>query len=117
MTTMDASRNPLPDEDWLEQALRRQAETLPAWLADEGFSDRVMQRLPPVRRRRGMAWWPAVGAMCGLGLMLSLDQRWRLVPALFTHIDHPGVVMALALMLVPMLLTSVVLLLLNPYGD
>ncbi len=118
MKPMDTSHPPAPEEDWLDQALHRHAESLPDWLADDGFSDRVMQSLPPVRRRRRAArWWPVIGGGLGGVAMVAVDPSWQVVPALFSRIDHPGVMLAVVLMLVPVLLTGMVLLLLVPGSD
>lgn len=70
--------NPSNDDDI--DALLRQAFDGP--VADDGFCDRVMQQLPPRRRRLG---WPLVAglltgtALCALSLYASplWDIAWR----------------------------------------
>lgn len=116
MKPMDTRFSPEPDDDWLDQALRRQAEAMPDWLPDEGFSDRLMQRLPP-GRRRSMRWWPVIGGLLGALTMICLDQRWQALPVLIQRIGHPGVALAIGMLLLPLLLTSAVLLLLAPGSD
>jgi len=49
-------------DDDIEALLRRNFE---GPVADEGFSDKVMQRLPP--RRRRMAWPLLAGVLAGVG--------------------------------------------------
>jgi len=68
-----------PHDDAIEALLRKQFD---GPVRDEGFSERVMQRLPP--RRQRMAWplWAGVvagTAACWLSLMFSplLHAGWR----------------------------------------
>ena len=68
-----------PNDDAIEALLRKQFD---GPVSDEGFSERVMQRLPP--RRHRMAWplWAGVVAgagACWLTLLSSplLHDGWR----------------------------------------
>jgi len=51
-----------PHDDAIEALLRKQFD---GPVSDEGFSERVMQRLPP--RRQAMAWPLWAGVMTGMG--------------------------------------------------
>ena len=58
-----------PHDEMIETLLRRQFEGA---VADDGFCERVMQRLPPRRRRRAWPVWTGVlagGALCGTSLL------------------------------------------------
>ena len=48
MTTMTDDRIERPDDDWIERALRREAGLRAGdYIADDGFTARVMATLPP----------------------------------------------------------------------
>ena len=117
MKPMEPFPPEVSDDDSLARALRREAARGPGWLADDGFSDRVMQRLPPQRRRHAARWWPVIGSLLGGMLMICIDSRWRTIPALFSRMDQPGVMLAVLVMLTPVLLTCLLLLLLDPESD
>jgi cytochrome bd-type quinol oxidase subunit 1 len=62
------------DQDDIDALLRRSFDSV----ADEGFSDRVMQRLPP--RRRASAWPLAIGIALGVltcCISLFASALWR----------------------------------------
>ncbi len=68
------------DDDEIDALLRRQFD---GPLPDQGFSERVMQRLPKTRRRR-VAWPLWAGVVAGLGACWSqllpaplLQAGWR----------------------------------------
>ncbi|GAB3782487.1 DUF5056 domain-containing protein [Dyella agri] len=68
-----------PHDEEIEALLRRQFEGA---VADDGFSERVMQRLPPRRRRHGWPLWLGVlagAAACWLCLAGAplLHAGWR----------------------------------------
>jgi hypothetical protein len=48
MTTMNENRIELPDDDWIERALRSEARAhADGYITDDGFTARVMADLPP----------------------------------------------------------------------
>jgi hypothetical protein len=66
-------------DDAIEALLRRQFD---GPLADEGFSERVMHKLPPRRRRKAWPLWAGVAigtGACWLSLSFSplLHAGWR----------------------------------------
>jgi hypothetical protein len=63
---------PLEDDDWLESALRSAAG--PA-LADDGFTQRVMQRLPAPKAQRTFERFTLIGALVGTAVAY-LGSRW-----------------------------------------
>lgn len=68
-----------PTDDAIEALLRKRFE---GPVRDEGFSDRVMQRLPPRRRHAAWPLWAGVltGIVaCWLGLLRApiLDAGWN----------------------------------------
>jgi hypothetical protein len=68
---MNAS-TPEQDDDWLESALR--ASAAPE-LADEGFTLRVMQRLPDAKPQRTFERFTLIGAIVGT-VIAYLGSGW-----------------------------------------
>jgi hypothetical protein len=85
-----------PHEDPIERLLRQSLDTVP----DHGFSDRVMQQLPP--RRRAPAWPLVVGIVAGIAsccASLFATTLWRTGWRDWLHgeLSTPAIVMLLAM--------------------
>ena len=66
-----------PDDEEIEALLRKQFH---GSIPDDGFSDRLMQQLPP--RRRGLAMWPVWG-----GILAGTGACWlSLLPSQLLHV-------------------------------
>jgi hypothetical protein len=84
----------IPDDDWLEQALRTQGrEHRAGYLDDDGFTARVMAALPPAaeavprwRKPVVAAIWTAAGAAAAIALPeVALDVGREAFRLLATH--------------------------------
>jgi polyferredoxin len=95
-----------PHDDWLEQALRADAVDRSAYIADEGFTSRVLERLPqpaalPAWRRPVIAiLWLVLGGAVMMALPgLFYDVFRGLVAAVVAQpLRLPQVIVALAVL-------------------
>ncbi|MEO1233362.1 MAG: DUF5056 domain-containing protein [Myxococcota bacterium] len=55
-------------DDWLEGLLTESAH-----IPDEGFTERVMESLPPARPRERRGWVLAAATACACALFMALD--------------------------------------------
>jgi hypothetical protein len=90
MTKMEAPKMNAAGDDWLEGVLRADAtEHAASYLADEGFTARVLERLPrpvalPAWRRPVVALlWAVVGIAVVLAVPIWFEDVFRGAAALF----------------------------------
>jgi hypothetical protein len=88
----DPTQAPAPDDAWLDQALRADAHEAAAYIADDGFTARVMAALPAAVRIP--AWRkPAVALLWGAGIVggaLALPEAFAdLAHEAFRLASHP----------------------------